>query len=347
MKAAVLTGKQSLQIRDVPVPAIGDHEVLVKVESAFVCGTDVRFYSNGKTGVDEEHPIILGHEFAGTIYRMGPDFTGYSEGTPVAVAPNYGCGICDLCISGHSEMCRDSEALGVTQNGGFAQYVRIPEAAVRQGNLSVMPEGMTFAEAALTEPFSCVYNAYEKIGIYPGDTVLVIGSGPIGIMHCLMALSAGASRVFISDISEQRMDLAVSIDSRIEKLSAGDDQLDTLTELTKGKLADLVITAASIAKIQEQAFALAGINARVMFFGGLPSGKSQVQLDTNEIHYKQLTVAGTTRQSLRQYRRCLDIISSRRVDLRPLITSKSPVEGIGKAIEQVQSSRGLKQQITW
>ena len=159
--------------------------------------------------------------------------------------------------------------ISITIDGGFAEYVKIPEQAVRQGNLSLIPEGVSFSEAALAEPLSCVYNAYEKIGIYPGDTVLVIGSGPIGIMHCLVALMAGACNVYISDISEQRMDLACSIDSRIQKIPAGEQLLPELKRLTHGKLADLVITAASVGAIQEQAFSLVGQWSGDVF-GGCP-----------------------------------------------------------------------------
>lgn len=347
MKAAMLTGKESIVIEDVPVPEIGNNDVLVKIKSAFVCGTDVRFYLNGKEGTDADNPRILGHEFAGVIERVGKNVRGYFPGMAVAIAPNYGCGICGLCTSGHSEMCKDSEALGVSVDGGFAEYVRIPEAAVRQGNISVLPEGLSFSEAALAEPLSCVYNAYEKIGIYPGDTVLVIGSGPIGIMHCLVALMAGASKVFISDISEQRMDLAASINHRIGKLPAGEQLLPALRDATHGRLADLVITAASVGAIQEQAFALAGQNGRVMFFGGLPSGKSVVRLDTNEIHYKQLLVGGTTRQSLRQYRKCLELIASKAIDVRPIITAESSVDDVVQAIMEARSGKGLKRAIVF
>lgn len=345
MKAALLQGIQSIKIAEVPVPTIGADEVLLRVKSAFVCGTDVRFFLNGYPGIDEENPRILGHEFAGVIEEVGELVHGYTKGTPVAVAPNYGCGVCDLCVSGHSEMCKESDALGVTVDGGFAEFVRIPARAVQQGNLAPIPEGVSFSEAALAEPLSCVYNAYEKIGIYPGDTVLVIGSGPIGIMHCLVALAAGATTVLISDISEERMDLAVQIDSRIKPLVAGEKQLEELKNITGGKLADLVITAASVAEIQEQAFSLVGQNGRVMFFGGLPKGKSTVSLDTNEIHYKQLLVAGTTRQSLRQYRKCLDLIGSKALDVRPLITSRGSIDDVVEAIEDARGGRGLKRVI--
>lgn len=347
MKAATLLGKERIEIREVAIPTIGPGEVLVRVKSSFICGTDVRFYSNGREGVDVDNPRIIGHEFAGVIEEVGSRVRGYKKGDRVAVAPNYGCGICDICISGNNQLCRTSDAMGVTVDGGFAEFVRIPEAAVNQGNLAIIPEGVSYSEAAMVEPLSCVYNAYEKIGIYPGDTVIVIGSGPIGIMHCMVALMAGATQVFISDISEERMQLATNIDSRIDTLRAGEHLLEDLLEKNDGKLADLVITAASVASIQEQAFSLVGLNGRVMFFGGLPAGKSVVQLDTNDIHYKQLLVAGTTRQSLYQYRKCLDLIAAGTLNVKALITAESSIDEVVSAILEARSGIGLKRAIVF
>ena len=148
MKAAALLGKENLKIIDAPVPDTGPGEILVRIKSAFVCGTDVRFYLNGKADASPENPRILGHEFAGIIEKTGSGVSGYKPGDPVAIAPNYGCGICDICVSGHTEMCLSSEAMGVTIDGGFAEYIRIPAPAVRRGNIAIIPEGVSFSEAA-------------------------------------------------------------------------------------------------------------------------------------------------------------------------------------------------------
>jgi L-iditol 2-dehydrogenase len=347
MKAALLTGTKSIEVKDIPKPEPGFGEVVIKMEAAFVCGTDVRFYMNGKPGVDENHPLVIGHEIAGVVHAVGDGVAGYEPGMRVAVAPNYGCGICDLCISGHTEMCLESEALGVTKNGGFAEFLLVPEAAVRQGNVSLIPDNVSFGEAALVEPLSCVFNGQEKIGIDPGDTVIVIGSGPIGIMHCLVAFASGAAKVFISDISQERMEMATNIDSRIQQIPAGDPEkvVEELKKKNSGRLANLVITAASVGAIQEQAFSLVGLNGKVLFFGGLPKGKSVVSLDTNEIHYKQLTITGTTRQSLRQYRKCLDLISSGALDMKPIITAEGTLDDVPNAINAAREGKGLKQMI--
>jgi L-iditol 2-dehydrogenase len=226
-------------------------------------------------------------------------------------------------------------------DGGFAEFMRIPSAAVRQGNITQIADNLSFEDAAMAEPLSCVFNAYEKIGIYPGDHVLVIGAGPIGLMHLRMAGLAGAASVYVTDLSEERLLLAKKLIPEVTVLSP-DNLEEEISEYTGGRLMNLVITAASVPAIQEAAFRYVGLNGRVMFFGGLPKGKSIVNLDTNEIHYKQLTVAGTTRQSLRQYRTCLKLLESGSLVVSDLITSKADLNEISDVIADVAAGKGLK-----
>ncbi len=344
MKAARLYGQGDIRVEEINVPGIDEDEVLLKVKAAFICGTDVRFFKNGKPGIDSNSPRVLGHEFAGIIEKVGSRVSGYTPGMRVAVAPNYGCGVCDICIGGNTQMCGDALALGVSVDGGFAEYVKIPAQAVRQGNITPIGDDTSFEEAALAEPLSCVYNAYERIGIKPGDRVLVIGAGPIGIMHAMIAVMAGASRVFINDLSSERLELAKSLVPSVIPIAGS--VREELEKQTAGKLADVVITAASVSAIQEMAFSLAGLNGRIMFFGGLPRGKSFVSLDTNEIHYKQLTISGTTMQNLRQYRDCLRLIEEGILKVGDLVTSSSSLEEIADVITQVAAGKGLKSVIT-
>lgn len=344
MKAARLYGQGDIRVEDIPIPEIKEDEVLVKVKAAFICGTDVRYFKNGKPGINADNPRVLGHEFAGVIDKTGSRVSMYTPGMRVAVAPNYGCGICEICISGNTQMCSEAHALGVSVDGGFAEYVKIPANAVRQGNITPISDSTNFEEAALAEPLSCVYNAYERIGINPGDTVLIIGAGPIGIMHAMTAVMAGASHVFINDLSDERLELAKKLVPSLIPVTG--DLKEKLKELTDGKLADVVITAASVSSIQEMAFSLAGLNGRIMFFGGLPKGKSFVSLDTNEIHYKQLTISGTTMQNLRQYRDCLKMIEEKTLKVKGLVTSSSPMSEISNVISRVAEGKGLKSVIT-
>ena len=187
MKAIQLLGKEKIQLSELAKPEIAEKEVLIKVRAASICGTDVRMYKNGYPTASEETPLTLGHEISGDIVEVGASVNFYKKGMRVAIAPNMGCGICDQCVSGNTHLCDSYEAFGINLPGGFAEYLVIPEKAVRQGNISLIPDALSYEEAALIEPFSCVFNGQEIAGNKPGDHVLIIGSGPIGIMHAMLA----------------------------------------------------------------------------------------------------------------------------------------------------------------
>jgi L-iditol 2-dehydrogenase len=346
MKAARLYGKEDLRVESAPVPAIGEGEVLLAVKAAAICGTDIRMFRNGHKNVSAEHPLILGHEIAGVIEKVGPGVAGYREGMRVAVAPNMGCGVCDLCVSGNTQLCADFKAFGINIDGGFADHMRVPAAAVRQGNLTEMPSGVDFPAAAVVEPLSCVYNAFQRCAIGPGDTVLVMGSGPIGLMHARLAKMGGAAKVFMNDINSERLAHCAALDRAIIPVETP-ELARRIKEETGGKGLDVVITANPAPEAQIVALELVGLNGRVMFFGGLPEGKSKVALDTNLVHYKQISISGTTRQSLAQYRKTLALVGAGLISLEGVISGSYPVEETRAAIENVMKGRGLKQVISF
>ena len=348
MRAALLYGKEDIRVQDAPIPEINENEVLLQVKSAFVCGTDVRMFRNGHKGVSEDSPLILGHELSGVITKVGHHVQGYTEGMAVSVAPNMGCGICELCISGNTQLCTQHfQALGINIDGGLAEYVRIPEPAVRQGNMMPIPEGLSFEEAAIVEPLSCAYNGYSKCPTLPGDTVLIIGAGPIGIMHARLAKMAGAAKIFINDLSENRLALCREADSSFITVDASKPLKEKMYDLTKGRGVDVVITSCSVPQVQTLALELAAINGKVLFFGGLPADKAVVGLDTNIIHYKLLTVTGMTRSSLAQFRKTLDLVANGLIKVDDLISTRSTVEDIQTTIENVSQGIGLKSTIVF
>ncbi len=344
MAAARMYGRNEIRIERVPIPVPGEGEILVKVASAAICGTDVRMITYGSAGIDESHPRILGHELAGTIAEIGPGVKGYRTGQRVAVAPNMGCGICDTCVKGNGHLCPDYKALGINLDGGFAQYCLIPREAVRGGNVCLLEDGVSFDEAAVNEPLSCVYNGFEQARIHPGDLVLVVGAGPIGLMHCALALMAGAV-VFLNDLSMERLAEAKKLYPAI-RLIAGDLK-EGLMSGTRGKGADVVITACPVPAVQSQALELAALGGRIIFFGGIAAEKEPVPINTNLIHYKQLLVSGTTRASLIQYRRTLAFISEGVLDVKSMITAHFPLEQFPIALEKAHKGEGLKNVIVF
>lgn len=340
MLAVRLYGKNDLRIEQIPVPQIHEDEILLKVKAASICGTDVRMFQNGYSGVTSENPIVLGHEFSGVIKQIGKCVNTYRVGQRVTVAPNMGCGICKQCVSGSTHLCPTYRAFGINMDGGFAEYVKIPVEAIRQGNIAVLPNQVSFEEAALNEPLSCVYNGTEHCQIKPGDRVLVIGAGPIGIMHGLLAKMSGAGAVYYSDLSMERLETASVIEPFFRPLTG--DLKEAIMRETDGEGVDVVITACPSPAAQMIAPELCAIGGRVNFFGGVPAGKQPIGINSNLIHYKQLVLTGTTRASLTQFRKTLSFISSGILNVKPLITGLFSLTDFKSGLEKAIRANGMK-----
>lgn len=339
MKAIRLLGKNRIELQDIPIPEIRDDEMLIRVRAASICGTDIRMYRNGSKNASETHPLTLGHEFAGEIARIGSAVKGYAAGQRVSVAPNIGCGTCDLCVSGNTHLCEHYEAFGVTMDGGFAEYVRVPGAAIAQGNVSPMDEDISFQEAALTEPLSCVYNGQTLIGVRPGDDVLIIGLGPIGLMHIMVAELLGAGKILVNDLSRERTDKACELFPGVIPLRG--DVKAALAELGMRGV-DLCIIAAPAPSAQAQSPEYMNMNGRLLFFGGLPAGQEIVSLNTNLIHYRQLRIQGCTKQSVSEYRLCQKLVNDKRIPLERILSDTYAPEEYRKAFDAAAAAKGLK-----
>lgn len=340
MLAARMYDVRDIRLEEIPIPEIAEDEILLKVRAAAICGTDVRMINNGYKGITPETPRILGHEIGGVIAKIGARVTGYEVGQRVAVAPNMGCGICAECVRGDGHLCRTYKALGINLDGGFAEYCVIPARAVQGGNVIVLDDNVSFEEAAINEPLSCVCNGFERCQIGPGDYVMVIGAGPIGVMHAMLARMAGAGRVYINDLSQERLDACKAIDPTFVTVLG--DPAEVVMRDTNGAGLDVCITACPAPSAQKQALELCGINGRVNFFGGVPAGKQPVGLDTNLIHYQQLIVSGTTRASLTQFRKTLKYISTGVLDVKPLVTATFALKDIQEGIDRATAAVGMK-----
>ncbi len=341
MLAARLYGIKDIRIEEVKIPNINDNEVLLKVKSAAICGTDIRMFNNGLAGVDADHPRILGHELSGVIASTGRNVNKYRNGMKVAVAPNMGCGLCEQCIGGNTHLCGEYRALGINEDGGFAEYVRIPEAAVRQGNIIQLDDTVSFDEAAINEPFSCVYNGFLQCAVKPGNSVLIIGAGPIGILHAKLSKMAGAAKVIINDLSPERLSICKKIDNSFIIIESGNLK-EEIMKLTRGRGLDVCITACPAPQAQADALELMAIGGRINFFGGLPKDKENVTINTNLIHYKQLVLTGSTRAAITHFRQTLEFISYGVVRVKELISQRHTLDKIKEGFEMAGSGSGLK-----
>lgn len=339
MKAIRLYEAGHLELNDVPVPEIGERELLVRVRAASICGTDVRMWKNGAAHASSDHPLTLGHEFAGDIVKAGSEVKGYAIGDRVSIAPNIGCGHCDACVSGNSHLCKEMEAFGVTMDGGFAEYVRIAENAVSQGNVSKIGNDVSYEAAALLEPLSCVYNGQTLLGIRPGDDVLIIGLGPIGIMHVMVARLLGAGWIYVNDLSSERLDQACRMFPDVLPISG--DVLESIKSYGRQGV-DVCIIAAPAADAQAASLEYMNMNGRLLFFGGLPDSRKIVPINTNLIHYRQLTIQGCTRQSVSEYRKCAKMVDDKRIPLDLIMSDAYGPDEYEKAFENAAAARGLK-----
>lgn len=336
MKAAVWTDAKTLVMEERTIPVPGPEEMVIRVKAAAVCGTDIRMWQQTPS-----KKLVLGHEVAGEIHALGERVKGYKVGDRVAVAPNMGCGICDQCVSGRTHLCPEYQALGINMDGAFQEYVLIPSDAVRQGNVCRLSDSVSFAEAAVAEPLSCVYNAFESYKVQAGDYVLIIGAGPIGCMHAMLAQMAGAGKVIMHDLSEDRLKYCKELLGGVETY-AGSELKEYIMETTKNRGLDVCVTACPSPQAQSASLSLMAMFGRVSFFGGLPAAKQPVPLDTNLIHYKHLVVSGTSRSSLSQYRKCLQLVESGVLPIRRLITHRFALDQISEAFQFAAAAGGMK-----
>lgn len=342
MKAAIFYGINDIKIEEIDTPNIYEDEMLLKVRACAVCGTDLRIFKYGHFKIPKGVKRVLGHEVSGEIVEVGSKVKGYKVGMRVAVPPNIGCGVCEMCINGFNQMCPDYEAFGISVDGGFEEYMRIPASAIRAGNVIPIPDNLTFEEAAIAEPLSCCYNSYKALETKPGDTLLVVGAGPIGALHAMLNKLAGATKVIVADISEERLKEAKNLGADFTVNSAKNSLEEEVNKITNGRGADVIITACSVPDLQREALELAAVHGRINFFGGLPKEKENVTLNTNFIHYKELKALGTTGSSISDFCKSLQIISSGKIDVKPLISKTFSIEETVDAFEYAASGKGLK-----
>lgn len=342
MLAAVYHGPEQLRVEDRPIPSIGPDELLLQVEFASICATDLRILQGGHRKYGPGAVRIPGHEIVGRVADLGAAVQGYQRGQRIFVAPNIGCGRCPQCLRGYNNLCPDYEAFGITMDGGFAEYMRVTAAAISQGNLIPLGPHVDPAGAALAEPFACVLHGQQAVNVHAGDTVLIQGAGPIGLMHVLLAHARGARRILVSDQMPERIEKARQLGAgRVLDIRQA-DVARAVTEETGGAGADVIIVAAPSRQAAEQALQLAAVGGRINLFAGMPKQDPVLSLDSNLIHYKELVVTGSTGCSTGDCRRAAELVSSGQIDLRPLISGRYPLREAAAAFEAARGRSGLK-----
>lgn len=346
MRAAVLTGPGRVDVVERPVPTIAADELLVQVRAASICGTDLRIAEHGHFRLPAGTPRVLGHETAGVVVETGADVTGWAVGDRVSVTPNVGCGHCRFCRRGLNNMCPDYEAFGITLDGGFAEYLRVPGRALARGNVFRLPASVGFREAAMVEPFSCCLRGQQALHVGYDDVVVIIGAGPIGLFNVALAKLAGARTVIVANRSTPRLQAAKEAGADVLVAVAEEDLAAVVDRETGGAGADVVITCVSSPEVQSAAVELLGTHGRLNFFAGLGNG-APVPIDTNRLHYRGLLLTGTTGSSNADYEQALALVAGGRVDLAPLVSRTFDVAEIQEAMAHAASGQGLKAMVVF
>ncbi len=348
MRAVTYRGPGNLVVEEHPDKPLQPGEVRVAVTGTGVCGTDVRIYKGEHSAYAQAEGRVPGHEIVGRISEsaaadLGP---GLEIGSLVFVAPNLGCGHCVQCRTGNENLCPDTDGIGITLDGGFADQLVVPARAVEAGNLIALDESCNTDTAVLIEPLACVLRGQSKVDVHDDDTVLVAGGGPIGLLHIALAVTRGASQVICSEPSPARREAATRAGATLTVDPTQDDLAEVVADATDGLGMDVVITAAPIHAIQREALELAAPRGRVLFFGGLPKSRPTVELDTNIVHYKELILAGTTASSLSDCQEAADLVAAGDIDLDWMISDVRPLDDFAAAVDKVQDASALKVVVT-
>jgi L-iditol 2-dehydrogenase len=328
-----------LKLEHVDLPAVGPDEILVKTAVTLTCGTDLKMYKRGHPFA--KPPLIIGHEFAGVVTQVGENVQNFREGMRVVAANSAPCNSCFFCRRGKQNLCEhlNENVIGFSWPGAYAEYVRVPAHIVKQ-NTHEIPSHVSFTQAALVEPLACVVHGIELAEIGIADTVVVIGAGPIGLLHLQLARRS-AGRVIVSDLSKRRLETAQDLgaDHLIE--AGQEEQVKRVKELTDGKGADVVIEAAGLPETWEKAVAMTRPGGITLLFGGCRSGTT-ITVDTGSLHYGEITIRGAFHHTPSCVEKALNLISSGTVKADYLVGREMPLAEVANALELMAKGEAVK-----
>ncbi|WP_455381617.1 zinc-binding dehydrogenase [Salinispira pacifica] len=341
MKAMRIHAPMQFGVEEVPDPAPGKGDLLLSVEACGLCGSDLRTLRSGHGKVT--FPWTLGHEVCGTVEESGPGYDGpWKIGDRLSVGPLAYNPADPFCVEGRHELSEGVREIGQAWPGGLAEKLVIPAAAVELGNILATPAGLDPVFATAAEPASSVIHAQERARVSLGDTVLIMGAGPIGCLHAAVARARGAHRIIITDLVAERLALAESFEPDAVVDSSREELASAVSRLTSGRMPEVIITAAPAPAAQISSVELARRGGRVVFFGGLPHGNSTPGIDTNLIHYKNLDVIGISIFAPRHFRLALAMIESGRIPIDKLVTHTLPLARFNEGAQLALDGKALK-----
>lgn len=340
MRAAVFYAPGDMRLNDLDVPSISEEELLIRVRACAVCGTDIRIFEGKKTkGISP--PAVIGHEIAGEVFGKGNKVEGYEVGDRVAIIPVIPCLRCHYCLNGMENICTNRTAFGYEYGGGFQEYMRVPEAAMKAGNVVKIDSSLSFEEACLIEPLACCYNGNRRSRIRPGDVVLIVGAGPIGLMHIQLAKSSGARRIVVSELIAERRNMASLMGADLVFDPRTVNLVEVALEESGGLGVDSAIMAIGVPELANDLIKSTRKGGIVNLFAGF-SGEGEARIHANLLHYNEVYLTGTASASRSHFYEALSLILSKRIDLSPLISHRLPLSEIHWALQLTKKGEGLK-----
>ncbi len=331
MKAAVYYAPDDIRCEELPRPRIGPGEILVRVRSCGLCGTDIsKIVERTVTP-----PIVLGHEVAGEVMEVGEGIKNFRSGDRVFVAHHVPCFTCHYCRHGNHSFCRQFRSTNIDP-GGFAEYIRVPAPNVEKTTL-LLPGDLSYEEASLIESTACCLRAIKRCPIQPGDTVVVMGVGPMGLMNLQLALLLGAGQVIALDLIEQRLEVAKKFGAEHSLNPEREKPLETIRQLTEGRGADVAIVAVGSTAAIAQAIQLVRGGGTVSIFAECPPD-STLTIDPNLI-YHEVNLRGSYSSTPLEQRIVLDLMMTGRLKVKELITHRFPLDKLGEAVTLAREAR--------
>ena len=342
MKAIRYYAPQDIRYEEVDIKEPDDNEVLVKIEAALTCGTDVKTFRRGHPVLLKKTPSGFGHEFAGTIVKTGKNVVGFKIGDRVVAANSAPCGKCFFCQKKQYNLCENLDLL----NGAYAEYITIPQRIVEK-NLLKIPNGLSFEKAAFCEPLANVVHGVERTNIQPGDTVGIIGIGPIGLMFARLAKLKGA-KVIAAGRNPLKLKMAKEFalaDEVVDLLKYKHPEKIFKSFTTEGRGLDVAVECVGLPEVWEKMFSIVRKGGKVHLFGGCKSG-SKITLDTKQLHYDEVQIISVFHHTPQYFRQALDLIADGHIDVTKLITKKMPLSQAKEAILAHDRGEAIKVLLT-
>jgi len=333
MRAAMLYGMTDLRVEDVEVPKPEAGEVLVRVKAATTCGTDLKIFQRGYVENVIKLPTIFGHEWAGETVEVGEGLKWPEKGMRVRAGNSAPCLHCSMCQKGKYNLCENMIWLW----GAYAEYIKVPARMVLV-NMQEIPKDVSYEEAAITEPLACVLHGVQEAGVRLGDTVAIVGAGPIGLLHLLTVKKMGVEKAIMIDVVDERLEFAKKLGADEIINGRTESVIQRVRDLTGDYGTDVVIEAIGLPATWEQAMKLAKKGGTVLEFGGCPPG-TEIKVNAEQLHYGELTVLGSFHTTPLHFRKALNLIASRTIDVRPLITRRMRLEDIKEAFQILSTSK--------